>query len=74
MAEGREWYEAMPFVRAALARHIYHCLKFRDPYEVGKEFQGCSLMPASEQVLVDLRADLDEKFEAMEAHLCQIEG
>jgi len=74
MAEGREWYKAMPFVRAALARHIYQCLKFRDPYEVGKEFQCSSLMPASEQVLVDLRADLGEKFEAMEAHLCQIEG
>jgi len=27
-AEGREWYKAMPFVCAALARHIYHCLKF----------------------------------------------
>jgi transposase len=30
-AEGRPWYKAMPFVCAALARHIYHCLKFSDP-------------------------------------------
>jgi hypothetical protein len=74
MAEGREWYKAMPFVCAALARHIYHCLKFKDPYDVEKAFQGSSSTPASEQEMADLRADLIEKFEVMEAHLCQIEG
>jgi hypothetical protein len=74
MAEGREWYKAMPFVCAALARHIYHCLKFQDPYDVEKAFQGSSSTPASEQVLGDLRTNLDERFEVMEAHLCQIEG
>jgi transposase len=73
-AEGREWYKAMPFVCAALARHIYHCLKFKDPYRAEKAFQGFSPLPASAQVLVDLRANLDEKFEVMEAFLCQIEG
>jgi hypothetical protein len=73
-AEGREWYEAMPFVCAALARHIYHCLKFKDPYDPEKAFRGSSSTPASEQELTDLRADLDEKFEVMEAHLRQIEG
>ena len=74
MAEGRAWYEAMPFVCAALARHIYHCLKFKDPYDPDKAFRGSSSTLASEQELADLRADLDEKFEVMEAHLRQIEG
>lgn len=74
VAEGRAWYKAMPFVCAALARHIYHCLKFKDPYDVEKAFQGSAPVPASEEALVDLRADLDERFEVMDAHLCQIEG
>ena len=64
----------MPFVCAALARHIYHCLKFKDPYDPGKAFQGSSSTPASGQELADLRANLDEKFEVMETHLRQIEG
>jgi hypothetical protein len=74
MAEGRAWYEAMPFVCAALARHIYHCLKFKDPYDVEKAFRDSSPTPASEQELADLRADLNEKFEEMEVHLHQKEG
>ena len=73
-AEGREWHEAMPFVCAALARHIYHCLKFKDPYDPEKAFRGSSSTLASQQELADLRVDLDEKFEVMEAHLRQIEG
>jgi len=73
-AEGREWYKAMPFVCAALARHIYHCLKFNDPYDVEKAFQGSSFSPASEEEWLNLRAGLDEKFEVMEGSLCQIEG
>jgi hypothetical protein len=72
-AEGREWYKAMPFVCAALARHIYHCLKFNDPYDVEKAFQGATLQPASDEEWLDLGADLEEKFEVMETHLCQIE-
>jgi transposase len=74
MAEGREWYKAMPFVCAALARHIYHCLKFNDPYDVEKAFRGTLLSPASVEEWLDLGASLDEKFEVMEASLCQIEG
>ncbi len=74
MAEGKEWYKAMPFVCAALARHIYHCLKFNDPYDVEKAFRGTSPQPASEEEWLDLGASLDERFEEMEAHLCQIEG
>ncbi len=73
-AEGRAWYEAMPFVCAALARHIYHCLKFKDPYDIEKAFRGSSAVSASEQELADLEADLEERFEVMDAHLCQIEG
>jgi hypothetical protein len=73
MADGRPWYEAMPFVCAALARHIYHCLKFKDPYDVAKAFEDSSPRPAEEQVLVNLRSDLDERFEVVDAHLCQIE-
>jgi hypothetical protein len=74
MAEGREWYQAMPFVCAALARHIYHCLKFNDPYDVEKAFRGSFSSPASEEEWLNLGANLDEKFEAMEASLCQMEG
>jgi hypothetical protein len=74
MAAGREWYEAMPFVCAALARHIYHCLKFNDPYDVEKAFRGSELSSASEEEWLDLGANLEENFEVMEAHLCQIEG
>jgi len=74
MAEGRPWYKAMPFVCAALARHIYHSLKFNDPYDVEKVFQGSVPAPASEAKWLDLREDLDERFEEMEASLCQIEA
>jgi transposase len=80
-AEGQEWYKAMPFVCAALARHIYHCLlsvrqtgKFNDPYDVEKAFQGSSFSPGSEKEWLNLRASLDEKFEVVETSLCQIEG
>jgi transposase len=74
MAEGRAWYEAMPFVCAALARHVYHCLKFKDPYDVEKAFGDPSLTPASEEKWLNLSANLDEKFEVMAAFLCQPEG
>jgi hypothetical protein len=74
MAEGKEWYEAMPFVCAALARHIYHCLEFNDPYDVEKAFRGTSLRPASEEEWLDLGATLDERFEVMQAHLVPEEG
>lgn len=69
--EGRAWYEAMPFVCAALARHIYHCLKYNDPYDIEKAFQGSTPSPASDQELVDLEANLDENFEVMETYLRQ---
>ena len=65
-------HKAMPFVCAALARHIYHCLKFEDPYDVEKAFGVVT--PASEQESLDLEASLDEKFEVMEAHLTPEEG
>jgi len=74
MAEGREWYRAMPFVCAALARHIYHCLKFNDPYDVEKAFQGSSSIPATDEDSLDLDANLEESFEVMTAHLDQEDG
>jgi hypothetical protein len=74
IAEGRAWYEAMPFVCAALARHIYHCLKFNEPYDVAKAFRDSSLVSASAGGLMDLGADLDEKFEELEASLSQLEA
>jgi len=74
VAEGRKWYQAMPFVCATLARHIYHCLKFNDPYDAAKAFRGASLAPASEEEWLNLGANLDEHFEVMEASLCQMEG
>ena len=74
VAEGRPWYKAMPFVCAALARHIYHCLKFKDPYDVEKTFKRAVPVPASEEALANLGSDLDERFEVMDAHLCLVEG
>jgi hypothetical protein len=71
-AAGYPWYKAMPFVCAALARHIYHCLKFKQPYDVEKAFGV--VLPAFEQALLDLQADLDEGFAVMEAHLTLEEG
>jgi hypothetical protein len=59
---------------SALARHIYHCLKFNDPYDLEKAFRGSALSPASEEEWLDLGTNLEENFEVMEAHLCQIEG
>jgi hypothetical protein len=71
-AAGYPWYEAMPSVCAVLARHVYHCLKFKQPYDAKKAFGVVS--PAAEQALLDLQADLDERFEVMEAHLIAEEG
>jgi len=71
-AAGYPWYKAMPFVCAALARYVYHCLKFKQPYDVEKALGVVS--PAAEQALLDWQADLDEQFEVMEAHLIAEEG
>jgi hypothetical protein len=65
VAEGRPWYKAMPFACAALARHIYHCLKEKDPYDVTKVFRRSRIPRASHQVLAALQEDLDEKFEIL---------
>lgn len=73
-AEGREWYKAMPYVCAALARHIYHCLKFNDPYDVEKAFQGSLPRPASEEEWLNLSATFDERFEVMGAPLSELEA
>jgi len=72
-AEGRAWYEAMPLVCAALARHIYHCLKFNEPYDVARAFRDLPLVSTSDEGMWDLGADLDEKFEELEASLSQLE-
>jgi len=61
-------------VCAALARHIYHCLKYEDPYDVEKAFGASVSSPASKAAETDLEADLDERFEVMEAHLDPEEG
>lgn len=74
LAEGRTWYEAMPFACAALARHIYHCLKFQEPYDLVKAFPGSSSSPATRQALADFQATLEGKFEDMDAHLSQVEA
>jgi len=63
----------MPFVCAALARHIRHCRKCNDPYDVEKAFRGSSPSPASEEEWLDLGASLNARFEVTEASLCQIE-
>jgi hypothetical protein len=73
-AEGRPWYRAMPYVCAALARHIYHCLKSQEPYDVEKAFGEPVSSLAFDQAIEGLRAGLEDEFEAMEAHLIQEEG
>lgn len=73
-ADSREWYKAMPYVCAALARHIYHCLKFNDPYDVRKAFGNSVLKPASEERWLSLSAELEEKFEVLDTSLRQLEG
>ena len=67
MVKGQPWYKAKPFLCAALARHIYHCLKYEDPYDVETAFQGHSLQPAEMHVLNDVQEEVDRRFEAMEA-------
>ncbi|NIN66205.1 MAG: hypothetical protein GTO63_16225 [Anaerolineae bacterium] len=64
----------MPFVCAALARYIYHCLKFNDSYDTERTFRGSSPLPASEEEWLNLADSLDEKIEILEAALCQMEG
>jgi hypothetical protein len=73
VAEGRAWYKAMPFVCAALARHIYHCLKYNDCYDPEKVSQKSLSRPASAQAMANLRLHLDESFEVLETHLWQSE-
>jgi hypothetical protein len=68
LAEGRPWYRAMPFACSALARHIYHCLKFKDPYDVTKAFGVPSSKIASDPALFELQDSLDERFEELQAH------
>ena len=51
---------------------IYHCLKFKQPHDAEKALGVVS--PTAEQALLDLQADLDERFEVMEAHLIAEEG
>jgi transposase len=67
LAEGRPWYRAMPFACAALARHIYHCLKFEQPYDASKAFGRQSSKIAADPALLDLQASLDERFEELQA-------
>lgn len=73
VAEGRAWYKAMPFVCAALARHIYHCLKYEEPYDVGKAFGAPVSLPVSRRAETDLGADLEVTFEVMDTLLVPAE-
>ncbi|MFO7942788.1 MAG: transposase [Anaerolineales bacterium] len=73
MEDGRSWYKAMPFVCAALARHVYHCLKYEDPYDLTKAF-GPSSTPASENPDLEealLSVDLEVKYELLDAQLTE---
>jgi transposase len=69
ISAGRAWYQAMPFVCATLARHIYHCLKTEEPYDVSKAFHGQSPRPGDEQEMLALELELEGQFETIEAHL-----
>ena len=71
MAEGRAWYTAMPFACAALARHIYHCLKFQEPYQLEKAFGRVLMSHVDDPAKSKFQADLEGSFEVMDAHLPQ---
>ena len=71
MAEGRAWYTAMPFACAALARHIYHCLKFQEPYQLEKAFGRVLTSHVDDPAKSKFQADLEGTFEVMDAHLPQ---
>ena len=66
VAEGRPWYSAMPFVCAALARHVYHCLKYKEPYDADKAFGTPVILPANELADETIETIVNERFEAME--------
>jgi hypothetical protein len=51
LAEGHPWYKAMPFACAALARHVYHCLKYQEPYQLEKAFEAMDAHLSQDQVL-----------------------
>ena len=70
MAEGRPWYKAMPYVCAALARHVYHCLKYEDPYDLTKAFGTSPVLASEIPEEARLSAVLEERFEVLNAHLC----
>jgi len=53
---------------------VHHHDKNHHNNAFDKAFRGSSLQPASEEEWLDLGANLEENFEVMEAHLCQIEG
>ncbi len=69
MAQGRAWYEAMPFACAALARHVYHCLKFQEPYHAEKAFGRDQSLPTTRLAKLDTPANLQQSFESMVIHL-----
>jgi transposase len=69
VSDGRAWYQAMPFVCATLARHIYHCLKAEEPYDVYKAFHGQTPCPGDEREMLALELMLEDQFETIEAHL-----
>lgn len=73
VAEGRAWYAAMPFACAALARHIYHCLKFQEPYQLEKAFRRVLTSHVEDLAQSKFQADLEGTFEVMDAHLSQKE-
>jgi hypothetical protein len=64
----------MPYVCAALARHIYHCLKYQEPYDLQQAFQVPEAAPATQQAEPPLEADLEGHFQVMEGQLGQEEG
>lgn len=67
MAEGRGWYSAMPYVCAALARHVYHCLKTGELYDITRTFGSSPIPLAFKQATEETQAVVDHRFEVMEA-------
>ncbi len=63
-----------PFRMCSLARHIYHRLRPKESYDGTDTFRDSRLQPASMQALLHIRANLDARFEAVNACLSQSGG
>ena len=62
----------MPFACASLARHIYHCLKFQEPYPLEKAFGRILTSHFDDLAKSKIQINLEGTFKVnLDAHLSQ---